>query len=71
MTLDIDVKTKKWRTSSLVIHPSGLVKRESIGVNDHIHLTVQREDNVKDLFGVWKTRKRPLQLKHESREGWE
>ncbi len=71
MVTEIHVKTRKWGDSLAVILPNEIVKKERLQVNDDVYLIVQKETDLSDLFGSWKTKKMPLELKNESREAWE
>ncbi|HIH43231.1 TPA: AbrB/MazE/SpoVT family DNA-binding domain-containing protein [Candidatus Woesearchaeota archaeon] len=71
MTTEIHVKMRKWGDSLAVILPSEIVKKEKLQVNDDIHLILQKETDLSDLFGTWKSKKTPLELKNESREAWD
>ena len=48
-----------------------VVKKEKLQVNDDVHLIVQKETDLSDLFGTWKSKKTPLELKNESRKAWD
>lgn len=67
---EIDTRARKWGDSIAVILPKNIVDEESIRVNDRIHVSVQKEHDLSDLFGKFKTKKTPQELKDESRNGW-
>ncbi len=68
---DIEVKARKWGDSIAVILPKEVVRQENIKINDKIHLIVEKQCDISDLFGICKTKKTAQQLKNESRSGWE
>ena len=71
MTTSIEAHARKWGDSLAVILPRDVVNQEGIRVNDRIHITLQKEVDISDLFGAWKTKKTPQELKDESRKEWE
>ncbi len=68
---EIEVFARKWGDSIAVIIPNEVVKVENIKPKDKIRIKVEKEDDLSELFGKFKTRKSPQQLKNESRKGWE
>lgn len=68
---EIDVVTKKWGDSIAVIIPKKVAKAEKIKPNEKLHIIVNREVDLSDLFGKFKTSKTAQQLKDEGRRGWE
>jgi len=68
---EVEAKVRKWGDSVAVIIPRDIAKNESIGVNDIVHVSFHKEHDLSDLFGRFKTRKTPQQMKDESRAGWE
>lgn len=71
MTTEIEAVTHKWGDSLAVILPREVVAKEAIHVKDKVHITIQKETDLKSLFGQWKTKKKPQQLKDESKHAWE
>jgi antitoxin component of MazEF toxin-antitoxin module len=67
----VETRVRKWGDSMAVIIPHDVAKAERINVDDIIHLNIHKEHDLSDLFGKFKTRKTPQQLKDESRNGWE
>lgn len=71
MASTIDARARRWGDSLAVILPRQTVTEEGIRANDVIHLTIQKETNLGDLFGRWKTKKTAQELKDESRKAWD
>jgi antitoxin component of MazEF toxin-antitoxin module len=67
----IKTKARKWGDSIAVIIPKFIVESQGISPQDDIMVSVQKEDNLEEIFGKFKTKKTAQQLKDESREGWE
>lgn len=69
----ITIKTlvRKWGDSVAIIIPKKLAEAKKIKPMDEVVITIEKENTLKDLFGVWKTNKTAQELKDESREGWE
>ncbi len=68
---EIDVIARKWGDSVAIILPHEIIEKESIKVNDKIHVSVKKEIDFSDVFGKLKTKKTAQQLKDEGRKGWE
>jgi len=68
---ELDSIARKWGDSVAVIIPKEIVAEENIQPKDRVHLIIQKEHDLRDLFGKFKTKKTPQQLKNESRTGWE
>ena len=68
---EIDALARKWGDSLAVIIPKDIVKAERIRPHDKVHLTIQKEQDLSDLFGTLSTEKTAQQLKDEAKEGWE
>jgi len=68
---EIDTITKKWGDSIAIIIPKEIVKTEKIQINQKIHVTINKEIDLSDLFGKIKTKKTAQQLKDEGRKGWD
>jgi antitoxin component of MazEF toxin-antitoxin module len=68
---EVEARVRKWGDSVAVIIPRDVAKSESINANDIVHFSIHKEHDLSDLFGKFKTRKTPQQLKDESRTGWE
>ncbi len=69
---EVDVQVKKWGDSLAVIIPKDVADREKIKAKDVIHLKVERETDLTDVFGILKgkLKKTAQQLKDEARKGW-
>ncbi len=69
---DINTKIRKWGDSLAVIIPKEIANKEKIHVEDTVHLSIKKEMDFSDLFGIakGKLKKSAQQLKDESREGW-
>lgn len=68
---EIDARARKWGDSIAVIIPSDVAKAEGIRINDRVHVSIRKEHDVANIFGIWKTEKTPQELKDEERKGWE
>lgn len=67
----IKTKARKWGDSIAVIIPKFIVEAQRIKPHDEVTISIEKEDDISDLFGKFKTGKTAQQLKDESREGWE
>jgi len=68
---DTEVSVKRWGDSLAVIIPRHIAKQENINVNDTIHIRIDKETDVSDIFGIaGKMRSSPQEFKDESRKGW-
>lgn len=69
---EIDVEIKKWGDSLAVIIPKGIAEKEKIHVKDTVHLSIVKEHNLSDVYGILKgkIKKHPQELKDEARSGW-
>ena len=69
---EINARVRKWGDSLAVIIPKEIAEKEKIKVEDKIHLSIGKEMDFTDLFGIvkGKIKKSAQQLKNESREGW-
>ena len=67
----VRTKARKWGDSIAVIIPKFIVEAEKIRPEDELKISVEKEDNLMELFGKFKTKKTAQQLKDESREGWD
>ncbi len=68
---EINTTARKWGDSIAVIIPREIVAEENIRPKDTLHIVIQKEQDISDLFGRFKTKKTPQQLKDESRKGWQ
>ncbi len=68
---ELDLVARKWGDSLAIIIPKEVIKRERIRQNEKLHVIVQKELDLSDLFGKWKTQKTAQQLKDASREAWD
>ena len=66
-----EIVARRWGDSIAVIIPSEITKAERIKPNDKISIIIEREDDLSGLFGKFKTKKSPQELKDASRKGWE
>ncbi|MEK6874867.1 MAG: hypothetical protein AABX52_03915 [Nanoarchaeota archaeon] len=70
--IETDVEVKKWGDSLAVIIPRQLAEEEHIGVRDRIHLRIDKETDLSDIFGIAKgITKNTQELKDEAKKGWE
>ena len=69
--VEIETVARKWGDSVAVIIPKEAARLEKIRPQQKVKIKVVREDDLSDLFGKFKTKKTPQQLKDESRKGWE
>ncbi|MBI4154892.1 hypothetical protein HY498_02290 [Candidatus Woesearchaeota archaeon] len=69
--VEIETRARKWGDSIAVIIPREVVHEENIKQNDFLHIAIQKEYDLTDLFGKLKIKKTAQQLKDESRKGWE
>ncbi len=69
---DLNAKVRKWGDSLAVIIPKEIANKENIKMEDTVHLKIERETDLSDVFGLLKgkIKKTPQQLKDESRKGW-
>jgi antitoxin component of MazEF toxin-antitoxin module len=69
----IDVIARKWGDSIAIILPREIVMAKKINPLDKIKISVEKEDNLSDLFGKFprKLKKTAQKIKDELREGWE
>ena len=67
----INVRTRKWGDSIAVVIPKVVVDREKIRPNDSVMISLEKENNLSDLFGKLKIKKSAQELKDEERSGWE
>ena len=69
--VETDLIARKWGDSIAVIIPKEVVDHEKIQPQDKVHVLIQKEQDLRDLFGKFKTKKTPQVLKDESRSGWQ
>jgi len=68
---NIRTVARKWGDSIAIIIPKKVVKDNKIKPLDEVVITIEKETSLKELFGMWKTKKTAQELKDESKEGWE
>ncbi len=70
--VEIETEVRKWGDSLAIIIPKQLANMEKIHLRDQVHVVIEKEMDLSDLFGIikGKTKKSPQQLKDESRRGW-
>ena len=68
---EIETIARKWGDSIAIIIPKYIVEEERIKPKSKIRIRLVKEDDLSDLFGKFKTKKTPKQLKDEGRIGWE
>ena len=70
--VDLNAKVRKWGDSLAVIIPKEIANKENIKTEDTVHLKINKETDLSDVFGLLKgkIKKTPQQLKDESRKGW-
>ena len=56
--IEIETKARKWGDSIALIIPSEIVREEDIKQNDSLRIVIQKEDNLTDLFGRLKIKRR-------------
>ena len=69
----MDVEVKKWGDSLAVIIPKGIANQEKIAAKDKIHMRIEKESNILELYGIikGKIKMTPQELKNEARKGWD
>ncbi len=67
----IEVVARRWGDSIAVIIPKKIVESERISPKSKIKIKIEKEDDLSELFGKFKTKKSAQELKNEGREGWE
>ena len=69
----IQLQAKKWGDSIAVIIPKEIVRKEHITAKDILHVTIQKGNSIRELFGCWTANKNKTvqQLKDESKKGWD
>ena len=69
---ELNTRVRKWGDSLAVIIPKEIADKEKINTNDQIHLSINKKNDLSDVFGLLKgkIRKTAQQLKDESRKGW-
>jgi len=68
---EVETQARRWGDSLAIIIPKDVVNSENIRPNDKIRVSIQKEQDLSDLFGRFKTKKTPQQLKDESRKDWD
>ena len=68
---EIETIVRRWGDSMAVIIPRDIVKEEQIKPKSKVRIRLVREDDLSDLFGKFRTKKTPKELKDEGREAWE
>lgn len=68
---EIETIVRKWGDSMAIIIPRVIVEEEQIKPKSKVRIMLIREDDLSDLFGKFRTKKTPKELKDEGREGWE
>ncbi len=70
--MNVEVEVKKWGNSLGVVLPKEFVERENIQENKKIILTIIKEADLSDIFGLVKKRKLSGQkMKDLSKKEWE
>ncbi len=69
---ELETRIRKWGDSLAVIIPKEVVHKERFREKDKVHLKIDKEIDLSDVFGILKgkTKKNPQQLKNEARKGW-
>lgn len=67
---DVETIARKWGDSIAVIIPKEVVQQEHIMPSDILHLQVHKEYDLSNVFGKFRTKKTPQELKDESRKAW-
>ncbi len=67
----VEIVARRWGDSIAIIIPREVTRTERIRPNDRVSVIIEKEDDLSDLFGKFKTKKSPQELKDESRKGWE
>ncbi len=68
---EVDATARQWGDSIAIIIPREVVVQENIKPKDRVHIVLQKEYDFRDIFGTFKIKKTPQQLKDASRTGWE
>ena len=70
---ELDARIRKWGDSLAIIIPKEIVQQEQLHPHDKVRLTIKREIDFTDVFGLLKnkTKKTAQELKDESRKGWD
>lgn len=67
---EMEAIARKWGDSIAIIISKKIVEAEKIKPKDKVRIIIKKEDDLSDLFGKFKTKKSPQELKDEAREGW-
>ncbi len=67
---EVTATARKWGDSIAIIIPKEVVREEHIGVDDTIHLILNKEKDLTGLFGKLRIKKSAQQLKNESKKSW-
>lgn len=68
---EIETIARKWGDSIAIIIPKNIAEDEQIKPKSKVRVKLIRDDDLSDLFGKFKTKKTPMELKDEGRDGWE
>ncbi len=67
----IETTARKWGDSIAIIIPKSVVETEKIKPMSKLKIKIEKEDDLTELFGKFRTKKTPQELKDEGRKGWE
>ena len=68
---EIETIARRWGDSIAIIIPKDVADAEKIREKTKVKIKILKDDDLSDLFGRFKTKKSPQELKNEAREGWE
>ncbi|MBI4145877.1 AbrB/MazE/SpoVT family DNA-binding domain-containing protein [Candidatus Woesearchaeota archaeon] len=70
---ETDLEIKKWGDSLAVIIPKEIVRKVKLRPKDRIHVTLEKEVDLSDIFGIakGKLKESVQQLKDEAKNGWD
>ena len=68
---EIETIARRWGDSIAIIIPKDVADAEKIREKTKVKIKILKEEDLSDLFGRFKTKKSPQELKNEAREGWE
>lgn len=52
--VSIEVQAKKWGDSIAIIIPKAVVSEKNIKIGDKINISISRNPNIKEVFGILK-----------------
>ncbi|MBI4162845.1 MAG: hypothetical protein HY513_04125 [Candidatus Aenigmarchaeota archaeon] len=67
----LELKTRKIGNSIGVIFPNEIIKKEHIRPNQTIGIQIIKKADLRDIFGLVKTKQTAQEIKDELRKGWD